>query len=151
MGESTKITVQGGDTMENAIKVAFATKDMDVVNAHFGGAKEFVVYNVSAEGFALHGVVQTDTSEMTGDDKTDFKVKALDGVNIMYCESIGGTAAAKVIRSGIHPMKVQEPRRIEEVLKELVQMINGNPPPWVKRIMKIETDVDPRLARWQAE
>jgi nitrogen fixation protein NifX len=48
-------------------------------------------------------------------------------------------------------MKVQEPRRIEEVLKELVQMINGNPPPWVKRIMKIETDVDPRLARWQAE
>jgi len=151
MAESTKITVQGSDSMENAIKVAFATKDLEEINAHFGGAKEFVVYNVSGEGFALHGVVQTDTSEMTGDDKTDFKVKALEGINIMYCESIGGTAAAKVIRAGINPMKVQEPRRIEDVLNELVEMINGNPPPWIKRIMNIETVEDPRLARWQAE
>ena len=148
MGESTKITVEGGETLENAMKVAFATKDMEEINAHFGGAKEFVVYNVSKEGFGLDGVVKTDTSELDGDSKTDFKVKALEGVNIMYCESIGGTAAAKVIRSGIHPMKVQEPRKIEEVLQELVTMINGNPPPWVKRIMKIETEEDPRLARW---
>ena len=148
MGDSTKITVASGDTLENAMKVAFATKDMEEINAHFGGAKEFVVYNVSGEGFSLDGVVKTDTSELEGDSKTDFKVKALEGINIMYCESIGGTAAAKVIRSGIHPMKVQEPRKIEEVLNELVTMINGNPPPWVKRIMNIETKEDVRLARW---
>ena len=88
---------------------------------------------------------------MEGDDKTDFKVKALKGVDIMYCESIGGTAAAKVIRAGIHPMKVNEPRRIVDVLNELVAMVNGNPPPWVKKIMNIETTEDPRLARWAAE
>ena len=151
MAETTKITVQGTKDMENAMKVAFATKDLETINAHFGGAKEFVVYNVSAEGFELNGVVKTDTSELNGDEKTEFKVKALEGINIMYCESIGGTAAAKVIRSGINPMKVPEPRKIDEVLGELVQMINGNPPPWVKRIMNIETEEDPRLARWAAE
>jgi nitrogen fixation protein NifX len=151
MGESTKINVEGTKEMENAMKVAFATKDMETINAHFGGAKEFVVYNVSKEGFELDGVVKTDTSEMTGDDKTDFKVKTLAGINIMYCESIGGTAAAKVIRAGISPMKVQEPRKIEDVLKELVAMINGNPPPWVKRIINMETTEDPRLARWAVE
>jgi nitrogen fixation protein NifX len=151
MGASTKITVESTGSMENAMKVAFATKDMETINAHFGGAKEFIVYNVSKEGFELGGVVKTDTSELAGDDKTDFKVKALNGINIMYCESIGGTAAAKVIRAGINPMKVQEPRKIEAVLNELVAMINGNPPPWVKRIMHIETTEDPRLARWQAE
>jgi nitrogen fixation protein NifX len=124
---------------------------METINAHFGGAKEFVVYNVSKDGFELDGVVKTDTSEMTGDDKTDFKVKTLAGINIMYCESIGGTAAAKVIRAGISPMKVQEPRKIEDVLKELVAMINGNPPPWVKRIINMETTEDPRLARWAVE
>lgn len=69
----------------------------------------------------------------------------------MYCESIGGTAAAKVIRGGINPMKVQEPRNIEDVLKELVTMINGNPPPWVKKIMNIQTKMDPRLERWTEE
>ena len=151
MGETTKITVESTDTLENSIKVAFATKDLETINAHFGGAKEFVVYNVSKEGFALDGVIKTDTSEMVGDDKTDFKVKALSGINIMYCESIGGTAAAKVIRGGINPMKVQEPTAIEEVLKELVAMINGNPPPWIKKIMNVETVEDPRLARWAAE
>ena len=151
MGESTKITVESTDTLENSMKVAFATKDLETINAHFGGAKEFVVYNVSKDGFSLDGVIKTDTSELTGDAKTEFKVEALKGINIMYCESIGGTAAAKVIRAGINPMKVQEPRKIEEVLKELIEMINSNPPPWVKRIMNIETVEDPRLARWAAE
>ena len=151
MGESMKITVENSEELENSIKVAFATKDLEVINAHFGGAKEFVVYNVSKEGFVLDGVIKTDTSEMTGDDKTDFKVKALKGINIMYCESIGGTAAAKVIRAGMNPMKVQEPRAIEEVLRELVEMINTNPPPWIKRLMNIETVEDPRLERWTEE
>jgi nitrogen fixation protein NifX len=151
MGESMKITVENTEELENSIKVAFATKDLESINAHFGGAKEFIVYNVSKDGFVLDGVIKTDTSEMTGDDKTDFKVKALKGINIMYCESIGGTAAAKVIRAGMNPMKVQEPRAIEEVLKELIEMINTNPPPWIKRIMNIETVEDPRLARWSEE
>lgn len=151
MSETTKIAVESTDSVENAIKVAFATKDMETINAHFGGAKEFVVYDVSKEGFNLSGVVKTDVSKMTGDDKTDFKVKALKGINIMYCESIGGTAAAKVIRGGISPMKVQEPRKIEDVLKELIAMINSNPPPWVKKIMNIQSEEDPRLARWAAE
>ena len=151
MSESTKITVESTKSLENAIKVAFASKDMQTVNAHFGGAKEFVVYDVSKDGFELSGVIKTDTSELTGDDKTDFKVKTLKGINIMYCESIGGTAAAKVIRGGINPMKVQEPRKIEDILVELVSMINDNPPPWVKKIMNIQTTEDPRLERWTAE
>jgi len=148
MGESVKIKVEGNTTMQNAIKVAFATKDMQTVNAHFGGAKEFVVYKVSKDGFEMSEVVKTDTSEMEGDDKTDFKVKELNGVNIMYCESIGGTAAAKVIRGGINPMKIGDDNTIEGILKELVKMLNGNPPPWVKKIMNIQTPDDVRLARW---
>ena len=151
MGESTKISVESTSSLPNAMKVAFATKDMETINAHFGNAREFVYYNVSKDGFELGGVIKADTSELTGDDKTDFKVKALEGMNIMYVESIGGTAAAKVIRAGINPMKVADPLRIEDVLNELVEMINGNPPPWVKRIINMETVDDPRLARWAVE
>lgn len=151
MSETTKINVESNNSLENAIKVAFATKDMQTVNAHFGGAKEFVVYKVSKDGFELSEVIQTDTSDVESDDKTDFKVRALAGINIMYCESIGGTAAAKVIRAGMNPMKVQEPRAIEDILKELIVMINGNPPPWVKKIMNITSETDPRLERWTAE
>ena len=151
MGETTKITVESSNTLENIIKVAFATKDMERINAHFGGAKEFIVYKVSPDGYEVDGVIKTDTTAMSGDAKTEFKVEALKGINMMYCESIGGTAAAKVIRAGMNPMKVQEPRKIEDVLKELVVMINNNPPPWIRRIMNIEITEDPRLARWDAE
>ncbi len=145
---NTKITIEGNGTMDNAMKVAFATKDMEEINAHFGGAREFVVYNVSKDGFSLSEVIKTDTSELEDDDKTDFRVRALKGINIMYCESIGGTAAAKVIRAGIHPMKVNESTLIEDVLKTLVQMINGNPPPWIKNIIQMQTEHDVRQDRW---
>jgi nitrogen fixation protein NifX len=145
---NTKIMIEGDTTMENSMKVAFATKDMEEVNAHFGGAKEFVVYNVSKDGFSLSEVIKTDTSELEDDDKTDFRVRALKGINIMYCESIGGTAAAKVIRAGIHPMKATEITLIEDLLKNLVQMINGNPPPWIKNIIQMKTEHDVRQDRW---
>lgn len=145
---NTKITVEGNVPMNNSLKVAFATKDMEEVNAHFGGAKEFVVYNVSKDGFSLSEVIKTDTSNLEDDDKTDFRVRALKGINIMYTESIGGTAAAKVIRAGINPMKVNDGTLIEDLLKSLVAMINGNPPPWVKRIINMETEHDVRQDRW---
>lgn len=145
---NTKIVVEGDTKMDNALKVAFATKDMEEINAHFGGAKEFVVYNVSKEGYEISEVIKTDSMEPEDDDKTDYRVRALKGVNILYSESIGGTAAAKVIRAGIHPMKASDSTRIEEVLKELVKMINGNPPPWIKNIMHMETPHDVRQERW---
>lgn len=134
--------------MDHTLKVAFATKDMEEINAHFGGAKEFVVYNVSKDGYELCEVIKTDTSDVEDDDKTDFRVRALKGINIMYTESIGGTAAAKVIRAGIHPMKVNESTLIKDVLDSLVQMINGNPPPWVKQIIQMKTEHDVRQDRW---
>ena len=146
---NTKITVEGPEGSVKAVKVAFATKDMENINAHFGGAKEFVVYDIAKDGYTLSEVRKTDTSAFKGDDKTDFKVKALQGINIMYCESIGGTAAAKVIRGGINPMKVMEPTRIETVLKQLIAMLNDNPPPWIKRIMNVDTNDLVRNARWQ--
>ncbi len=149
MGETTKITVQGSNPMQNAMKVAFASKDMQTVNAHFGAAKEFVIYKISKEGFELDGIIKTDTTDLEGDDKTDSKVKALQGINIVYCESIGGTAAAKVIRGGINPMKIENESKIEDVLKELLKMINNNPPPWVRKIMNLQTTDDARLARWE--
>ncbi|MGZ5208187.1 MAG: nitrogen fixation protein NifX [Sulfuricurvum sp.] len=145
---NTKITIEGNKPMKNAMKVAFATKDMEEINAHFGGAKEFVVYNVSKDGFELSEVIKTDTSHLVDDDKTDFRVRALKGINIMYSESIGGTAAAKVIRAGIQPMKINEPTLIVDVLKDLVKMINGNPPPWIKQIIQMETKHDVRQDRW---
>lgn len=151
MGDTSKITVESTSNLGKCMKVAFATKNMEHIDAHFGGAKEFIVYRVSPNGFEVDGVIKTDTSALEGDEKTEYKIKALEGIHMLYIESIGGTAAAKVIRAGMNPMKVQEPRKIVDVLNELVEMLNDNPPPWIKNLLDIETTEDPRLARWAAE
>lgn len=140
-----------GINIENAMLVGFASEDLKTVNSHFGGAKNFMVYKLSKEGFELEQIVKTDTSNLNGDDKTDFKLKALSGIHVMYCESIGGTAAAKAIRTGINLMKVEQTRKIEDILNELVLMVNENPPPWIKKIMNIKTIEDTRLQRWTQE
>lgn len=135
MNEAKKIKVEGGVDLDHALKIAFASSDLENIDAHFGGTKQFAIYGVTKEGYELIEVLYTDTSKMKGDDKTDFKVKSLSGINVMYCESIGGTAAAKVIRGGIHPMKVNEPTAISDVLDRFVSMLEGNPPPWIKKII----------------
>jgi len=135
MSEAKKIKVEGNVDLDHALKIAFASSDLETVNAHFGGTKQFAIYGVSKEGSELVEVLHTDTSKMKGDDKTEFKVKALEGANVMYCESIGGTAAAKVIRAGIHPMKVNEPTPITTIVERFQEMLGGNPPPWIKKII----------------
>jgi len=123
-----------GDMM----KVAFATKDLEMINEHFGWAKQFAVYDVAKDGYKLTEIVKTDSDNSDEDGKIRSKIEALQGVSIIYCEAIGPTAAAKVIHSKIHPIKVNEPKSIEEAAGELVTMLNTNPPPWIKRIIAHE-------------
>lgn len=123
------------------MKVAFATKDLENINDHFGWAQQFAIYDINKDGYELLEVVKT-KKENPGEDveaaKIQSKIDAIAGVAIMYCEAIGPTAAAKVIHNKIHPIKVPEPKSIDDAAKELVTMLNGNPPPWIKRIMMKE-------------
>jgi len=45
-------------------------------------------------------------------------------------------------------MKVNEPTEIKDILISLQQMINGNPPPWIKQIIHMKTEHDVRQERW---
>jgi len=135
----SKIKVLRNYSLKGEImKVAFATKDMENINDHFGWAKQFAVYEVNKEGYFLKEIVKTDFDDNNEAEKIQAKIDALNNVSIMYCEAIGPTAAAKVINNKIHPIKVTEEKTIESAAKELVAMLNGNPPPWIKRIMAKE-------------
>lgn len=120
------------------MKVAFASKDLENINDHFGWAKQFAVYEVNKDGYDLVEVIKTPEDKEEEDDKINYKIDSLNGCAIVYCEAIGPTAAAKVVKARIHPMKVKEPTTIEDANKQLVKMLNGNPPPWIKRIVAQE-------------
>ena len=127
---ASTIKVTSSDGKSGTIRVAFATNDNENIDAHFGSAKQFNVYDISDNGFDITTIIKID------DKDTDKTVGLLAGCDIVYFVNIGPTAAAKIINSGIFPIKYKEVVGIDEELKKLVAMLGSNPPPFIKKIIE---------------
>ncbi|MEO5374101.1 MAG: nitrogen fixation protein NifX [Alphaproteobacteria bacterium] len=128
------------------MKIAIATHDMKALNAHFGSAPTFAVYDVSRDGhrfveaIAFDGVSGEDGRHADdGDDRIGPKVEALKGVALLFVLAIGGPAAARVIAARINPIKVPAPEPINDVLERVRVMLNGTPPPWLRKLLAEES------------
>ena len=112
--------------LTNSIMVAFATNNATHIDAHFGSAKEFHIYEITRTSYNFYGVVPIMVKDST--------VKLLNGVDIVYFVNIGPAAAAKIINNGIFPIKYKESVSIDEELSKLMNMLGTNPPPFIKKI-----------------
>ena len=124
------------------MKIAFATQDKERVDAHFGWAKSIVVYEISAQG---HHFIESfefgDKLEEDGDeDKLAPKLEAIKDVAILYVAAIGGSGAARVVAMKIHPIKVPQPESITEILDKLQIVLQGTPPPWLRKAMAKDSE-----------
>ena len=63
------------------------------------------------------------------------KIDAISDCAILYVAAIGGSGAARVVAKNIHPMKVSEPEDIAVLLEKLRAVLNGTPPPWLRKVM----------------
>jgi nitrogen fixation protein NifX len=119
------------------MKVAFATQDLKRVDAHFGWAKNIAIYEISPTGHALVEAVQFDgdLQEDGNEDKLAPKIEAIKDCAILYVAAIGGSGAARVVANNIHPMKVSQPEEISDLLVKLGDVLNGTPPPWLRKAL----------------
>jgi nitrogen fixation protein NifX len=119
------------------MKVAFATQDQQRVDAHFGWAKHLAVYDVTAEGstFVQNFGFGEDLAEDGDEDKLAPKLAAIADCAIVYVAAIGGSAAARVVASKIHPIKVSAPEPIADILLKLQDVVKGVPPPWLRKAL----------------
>ena len=119
------------------MKVAFATQDMKRVDAHFGWARNIAIYDVSPDGHAFVEAVRFagDLDEDGNEDKLGPKLAAIKDCAILYVAAIGGSGAARVVASRIHPMKVSEPEAIHDLLEKLSSVLKGSPPPWLRKAL----------------
>lgn len=127
---SNSITISSNDSVESILKVAFATNNLEEIDAHFGSTKQFAVYDISKTSSTLSKVIRLEKKD------TDETVASLKGVDIVYFTNIGPTAAAKIINSKIFPIKYKEVVGIKEEVHKLVNMLNDNPPPFIKKILE---------------
>lgn len=121
------------------MKIAFTTNDNVHINAHFGSAKTIDVYEISDDGYhfletlSFDGELKQDGNE----DKLVPKLKALEDCTIVYVTAIGGSAAARLIKKGVTPVKARsEQDQITELLDRLVQTLKGSPPPWLRKALQ---------------
>ena len=118
------------------MKIAFATQDSVHINAHFGWARQIDIYEVDTTGYTFLEALKFggDLKEDGNEDKLEPKVKALQNCTIVYVSAIGGSAAARLIRKNITPIKA-DADEIENVLARLVQSLQGSPPPWLRKAL----------------
>lgn len=125
-----------------AVRVAIASSDLKGLNAHFGSASKFAVYDVTPDGWSFVEAVEFDDNtdgdgshKTEGDDRITPKVEALAGCHLLFCLAIGGPAAAKVVASRIHPIKAPA-TGMEELLEKVRTMLTGSPPPWLRKVLQ---------------
>jgi nitrogen fixation protein NifX len=127
--------------MPNSVRVAFASNTVDRLDGHFGSCARFFIYQVSKDEKRLidirftHNIVETDLT----DDKNAFRSDLIKDCHLLYVVSIGGPPAAKVVKAGVHPVKMPEGLTIAEVITQLQTVLMGTPPPWLAKIMGISS------------
>lgn len=134
------------------MKVAFATQDMQRVDAHFGWARNIAIYDVSPQGHRFIEAMQFDGDllEDGSEDKLGPKLNAIENCAILYVAAIGGSAAARVVAKNIHPIKMSQPEEIGGILVKLEEVLKGSPPPWLRkalnkskeRVLDLEDEVE---------
>ena len=142
-GETLKPDIQAyveGD-MPGSVRIACASNDAINVDGHFGSCNQFMIYQVSADEARLIDIRFTDSPDgLEVDDKNLFRAELIQDCQVIYIASVGGPAAAKIVKLGIHPIKLQGIESITGIINQLQTVIAGTPPPWLAKVMGIEAN-----------
>jgi nitrogen fixation protein NifX len=125
--------------MPGSVRIACASNDAIKVDGHFGSCSQFMVYQVSADEARLIDIRCTDIPDgLEVDDKNVFRAELIQDCQVLYIASVGGPAAAKIVKLSIHPMKLSGIEAIADIIGQLQTVISGTPPPWLAKVMGIE-------------
>lgn len=139
--------------METAVKVAFASTDLKLVDQHFGASESFAIYAVDMERSELLEVVQFGALAMDGnEDKLVAKIAALDGCIAVYAQAVGASAVGQLKSRGIQPVKVTPGALLAELIESLQEQLREGPSAWLARAIEAQKPVDPsRFRAMEAE
>lgn len=132
--------------MPGSVRLACASNSGEMLDGHFGSCERFLVYQVSAREARLIDLRPTLETEYA-EDKNLARAALVADCDVLYVQSIGGPAAAKVIRANVHPVKITVPGPARDSVARL-QTSLLNPPPWVARVMGL---APPSLAKYAAD
>jgi nitrogen fixation protein NifX len=123
------------EAMGASLLIACTSSSRERIDGHFGSCPRFLIYRVSTERIALIDVREPGTPPPAVD-RNKFRAEMIGDCDVLYTVSIGGPACAKVIRAGLHPIKLSEPVNAREEIGRLQQVLRRDaPPPWLQKAM----------------
>jgi nitrogen fixation protein NifX len=136
--------------MPDSLRVACASNDGEMINGHFGSCRYFLVYQVSADEIRLIDVRPVQEPD-AGADKNAYRAGLVADTQVLFVASIGGPAAAKVVRAGVHPVKYPQGGEARQKLRDLQSKIADAPPPWLAKAMGHAAEARVRFERENPE
>ncbi len=119
--------------MPESIRVGVASNSDELLNGHFGSCLRFLVYQLSRDEHRLIDIRSTIGAD-DSDDRNLFRVNLVKDCHVLFMQSIGGPAAAKVIRADIYTIKIPDVIDAVEQLKTFQKVFDA-PPPWMAKIL----------------
>jgi nitrogen fixation protein NifX len=136
--------------MPDSLRVACASNQGELINGHFGSCRYFLIYQVSADEMRLVDVREANESDVV-DDKNAYRAALIEDTQVLFVASIGGPAAAKVVRAGVHPIKCPQGGEARDKLVDLQSKIAAAPPPWLAKAMGHAAESRVRFTRERLE
>ncbi len=148
------------------LRIAITTNSLVKLDANFVVAKQFVLYDVSADDSEFVDVVHfsragkgkangggraanggrcvmddMENDDGTGRDPLVERVSVLDGCGILFTLGLSDLAAVRVHELKVFPVKSERVRAIDDVIAQVQTMMSGTQPLWMRRAMSRRTGV----------
>jgi nitrogen fixation protein NifX len=133
-----EIQVYKQGDIPDSIRVAISSNSGQTLDGHFGSCLRYLIYQLSKDDMRLIDIrscIDVDDS----DDRNLFRVNLIKDCHVVFVQSIGGPAAAKVIRADIYPVKIPDVIEAPEQLREF-QKVFDTPPPWFAKILGVSPE-----------
>jgi nitrogen fixation protein NifB len=117
---------------ERPVLMAVATQGQNVINQHFGHAKEFLIYEASPEGVRFIHHRKTDLycsgGDTCGDAETALErnIRTLQGCEVVLCSKIGYEPWAQLEEAGIIPNGEHAMEPIEQAIAAVYKEMYEN-------------------------
>ena len=132
--------------MPGSIRVACASNSAEELDGHFGSCAHFLIYQVDVGEIRLIDVRMADGPEAR-DDKNAYRAGLISDCQVLFVASIGGPAAAKVVKTGVHPIKHLSGGNARERVADLQTVLATAPPPWLAKVMGQDEESRVRFER----
>ncbi|MCD2452707.1 dinitrogenase iron-molybdenum cofactor biosynthesis protein [Methylicorpusculum oleiharenae] len=125
--------------MPGSIRIAIGSQDGYHVDGHFSSCLQFMIYQISTSEIRpidIRPIQMEDARKYS--DKNEYRADLIADCQILHIASIGGAAAAKIVKKGVHLIKIGNHKTIASVLEQLQLILVESPPPWLAKVMGIE-------------